>query len=140
MAVGATLLSAQEGSLVIIEEIDNGVHPSRAEDLIRQIQEIAKARKLQVLLTSHNPALLDALPDASLGDVLCCYRDPQNGDSRITRLSDLERYPELVAQGPLGRLMTKRVLDRFLKDQTSLDERKENALAWLNDLKEEVSK
>jgi predicted ATPase len=140
LAVGATLLSAPEGALVIIEEIDNGVHPSRAEGLIRQIQEITKERKLQILLTSHNPALLDALPDESLGDVLCCYRNPDNGDSQVIRLRDLERYPELVAQGPLGRLMTKRILDHFLKDQTTREERTENALLWLNELKKEVSK
>jgi hypothetical protein len=29
LAVAAALLSAPAGSLVVIEEIDNGVHPSR---------------------------------------------------------------------------------------------------------------
>ncbi|MGD8401498.1 MAG: AAA family ATPase [Bacillota bacterium] len=140
LAVGATLLSAPEGSLVIIEEIDNGVHPSRAHNLIKQIREIVKERKLQVLLSSHNPAMLDALPDDALGDVLCCYRDLQEGDSRVTRLRDLELYPELVAQGPLGRLMTQRILDRFLKDKTTAEQRKQNALDWLRDLQDEVSK
>lgn len=139
LAVGATLLSAPEGSLVIIEEIDNGVHPSRAESLVLQIKKISKARSLRVLLTTHNPALIDALPDDSLGDVLCCYRDPDEGDSRIVRLGDLDRYPELVAQGPLGQLMTKRVLDRFLKDKSTSEERKKAALDWLDDLEKRVS-
>lgn len=139
LAVGATLLSAPEGALVIIEEIDNGIHPSRAENLVKQIKRISVGRNLRVLLTSHNPALLDALPDDSLGDVLCCYRDPEDGDSRIVRLGDLDRFPELVAQGPLGQLMTKRVLDRFLKDKTSPEERKQAALSWLEKLKQEVS-
>jgi len=139
LAVGATLLSAPRGSLVVIEEIDNGVHPSRAESLIRQIIKISKTRKLRVLLTSHNPALLDALPDESLGDVLCCYRDPEEGDSRIVRLGDLDRYPELVAQGPLGQLMTKRVLDRFIKDKSKPEERQKSALSWLDEFKKGVS-
>ncbi|BBH39577.1 hypothetical protein myaer102_21110 [Microcystis viridis NIES-102] len=43
------------------EEIDNGVHPSRADNLVKQIREIALERKLRVLITSHNPALLDAV-------------------------------------------------------------------------------
>ncbi len=140
LAIGATLLSAQEGSLVIVEEIDNGVHPSRAESLIRQIRHIIETRNLQVLLSSHNPALLDALPDESLGDVLCCYRDQTQGDSRVVRLQDLERYPELVAMGPLGQAMTKRILDRFIKDKTTRQERSEDALAWLDEFKKEVSK
>jgi len=139
LAVGATLLAAPYGSLVIIEEIDNGVHPSRAEGLIKQIIKISEKRDLRVLLTSHNPALLDALPYDSLGDVLCSFRDPEVGDSRIVRLGDLDRYPELVAQGPLGQLMTKQVLDRFIKDKTTPEEQKQAALSWLEELKEEVS-
>ena len=135
LAIGATLLTAPTGALVIIEEIDNGVHPSRADTLVRQLQAIASERKLRVLLTSHNPALLDALPDSALADVVACYRDPEEGDSRLVRIGDLDRYPELVAQGPLGQLMTRRVLDRFLKDVTTSEDRKARALSWLEDLK-----
>ncbi len=138
LAVGATLLSAPRGSLVIIEEIDNGVHPSRAESLVLQIRKISEGRNLRVLLTTHNPALIDGLPDDLLGDVLCCYRDPDEGDSRIVRLGDLDRYPELVAQGPLGQLMTKRVLDRFLKDKSTPEERKKASLDWLDNLEKGV--
>jgi predicted ATPase len=139
LAIAATLLTAPEGSLVNIEEIDNGVHPSRAKKLIQGVKQIAELRKLRVLLTSHNPALLNALPDESLGNVLCCYRDPDVGDSRIVQLKKLDRYPELIARGPLGHLMTQGVLDRFLKDTTTDEERKKNALAWLDNLKDEVS-
>ena len=134
LAVGAALLTAPQGALVVIEEIDNGVHPSRAELLVRQIRRIATERGLRVLLTSHNPALLDALPDESLADVVCCYRDPAEGDSRLVRLGDMARYPELVAQGPLGQLMTRRVLDRFLKDNTTPEQRQAQALDWLASL------
>lgn len=116
LAVAAALLSVPEGSMVVIEEIDNGVHPSRAESLLDRIQAVAKQRALRVLLTTHNPALLDAIPTESIPDVVACYRDPEQGDSRLTRLQDLERYPDLVAQGPIGRLVTKGILDRFLKN------------------------
>lgn len=139
LAIGATLLTAPSGALVIIEEIDNGVHPSRADTLVRQLQTIASERKLRVLLTSHNPALLDALPDSALADVVACYRDPEEGDSRLVRLGDLNRYPELVAQGPLGQLMTRRVLDRFLNDDTTSEDRKKNALSWLEQLKQSTT-
>ncbi|GKW50802.1 AAA family ATPase [Halomonas sp. NCCP-2165] len=138
LAVGAALLSAPEGALLVIEEVDNGVHPSRADVLVRQIRDVASERSLRVLMTSHNPALLDALPDASLADVLCCYRDTHQGDSRLVRLGDMERYSELVAQGPLGQLMTRKVLERFLKDDTSPEQRRDAALAWLEQLKQDT--
>jgi hypothetical protein len=79
---------------------------------------------------------MDALPDGALADVVACYRDPEEGDSRLIRLGDLDRYPELVAQGPLGQLMTRRVLDRFLKDSTTEEERKAQALDWLAGLRQ----
>ncbi|MGK5095514.1 AAA family ATPase [Deltaproteobacteria bacterium TL4] len=136
LAIGATLLTAPQGALVIIEEIDSGVHPSRAGALVQQIQQIATQRELRVLLTSHNPALLDSLPDNALGDVLCCFRDLEEGDSKLIRLGDLDRYSELVAQGPLGQLMTRRVLERFLKDNTSSEQRQKEAMKWLQQLKQ----
>jgi hypothetical protein len=131
LAVAAAMLSAPEGSLVVIEEIDNGVHPSRAHHLLRRIQSIAEARKLRVLLTTHNPALLDALPDVAVPHAVFCYRDPDDGSSRLVRLSDLPDYPELIAQGPLGQLLTTGVLDRFVKHHPGPDERKRRALDWL---------
>lgn len=126
LAIAAALLSVPEGSMVVIEEIDNGVHPSRAELLLSNIQAIATRRKLRVLLTTHNPALLDAIPIESIPHVVACYRDPQQGDSRLMRLQDLESYPELVAQGPVGRLVTKGILDRFLKNPPTLEQKKKS--------------
>src|SRR5882724_10551429 len=77
LAVAAALLSVPEGSLVVIEEIDNGVHPSRAELLLGNVQRIARQRQLRVLLTTHNPALLDAIPAEAVPDTVACYRDPE---------------------------------------------------------------
>ena len=135
LAVAAALLSAPGGSLVIIEEIDNGVHPSRAGILLENIQAAARERGARVLLTSHNPALLDALPAQAVPDVICCYRDPAAGDSRLVRLEDLRGYPELVAQGPLGQLMTKGIIDRYLKQQVDAAQRRAKNLEWLDSLR-----
>jgi predicted ATPase len=44
LAIASAMLSAPENSLVVIEEIDNGVHPSRARHLLEQIQKIATDR------------------------------------------------------------------------------------------------
>lgn len=131
LAIAAAMLSAAEGSLVVIEEIDNGVHPSRAQHLLDQIQAIARQRSLRVLLSTHNPALLDALPDSAIPDVVFCYRDPRDGSSRLARLQDIPDYPELVAQGALGHLMTSGILERFVKFHPGTEERKARSLAWL---------
>jgi predicted ATPase len=138
LGIAAALFSAEPGSTIVIEEIDNGVHPSRAETLLRNIERVAKERELRVLLTTHNPALLDWLPTDAIPHVVCAYRDPDEGDSRLVRLEDLTSYPELIARGPLGQLMTRGVLDYFLKHQRSPEEKEEQTQRWLEALKAQV--
>lgn len=131
LSIGAALLSAPEGSLVVIEEIDNGVHPSRARHLLAQIRALAESRRLRVLMTTHNPALLDALPDNSIGDVVFCYRSPDDGSSKMLRLEDHDEFPELMGQGTLGDLLTEGVIDRYAKLRRLPSERTEAARRWL---------
>lgn len=136
LSIGAALLSVPEGTLVVIEEIDNGVHPSRAEHLLKNIREVAKERGLRVLLTTHNPAMLDTLPVSALPGVTVCYRDPESGESQLLRLSDLHTYPSLIARGPLGQLVTKGILDRYVKADEDEDERTRKALSWVDSLRD----
>lgn len=136
LAVAAALLSAEPGSLVVIEEIDSGVHPSRAKRLLSNIHETASRRNLRVLLTTHNPALMDAVPDEAIGDVACCYRDPDEGHSRIMHIKDLHEAPEVLAQGPLGQVVTQGILDRYLKDKRTPEQKKQQKLQWLQSLRE----
>ncbi|ASM78366.1 hypothetical protein VITFI_CDS2589 [Vitreoscilla filiformis] len=135
LAIAAAMLSAPQGSLVVIEEIDNGVHPSRAHHLLERLRTLAQQRQLRVLLSTHNPALLDALPDAAVPDVVFCYRDPADGASRLVRLSDVPDVPELLVQGPLGRLMSTGILDRFIKQHPGPETRRQQARAWLASLR-----
>ena len=138
LAIAAAVLSAAPGGFVVIEEIDNGVHPSRAAKLLDQVSRIAKTRDLRVLISSHNPALLDALPDDAAPHVVFCYRHPEDGSSRLVRLMELPDYPELVAQGSVGHLMTQGTIERFVKEHPGPEERKRRAHAWLNELRQQT--
>lgn len=135
LAIAAAMLSAPEGSLVVIEEIDNGVHPSRARHLLDSIRLIAERRGLRVLLSTHNPALLDALPDVAVPDVVFCYRDPDSGASKLVKMNSIPDVPELLVQGPLGHLMTSGALERFVKTHKGSEDRKQKAKAWLESLR-----
>lgn len=136
LAITAALLSATEGSLVVIEEIDNGVHPNRAQHLLASIRDIAEQRKLRVLLSTHNPALMDALPDAALKDVVFCFRDPKEGDSQLVRLGSMYDFPSLIFQGPLGQLVSRGIVDRFVKSPHTPEDIKQQAMEWLSRLQE----
>ncbi|MHC5833239.1 MAG: AAA family ATPase, partial [Nostoc sp.] len=75
IAILTALLTRPEASQLVIEEIDNGLHPSRAELLVRILREIGTERKIDILLTTHNPALLDALGPEIVPFVVVAHRD-----------------------------------------------------------------
>ena len=134
LAIATALLSVSTGSTLVIEEIDNSIHPSRAHDILSLMRQYAEERGLKLLLSTHNPALMDAIPDEALADVVFCYRDPQQGDSRLVRLGDLDDYVGLVVQGSLGDLVTRGIVERFVKHPKTKEEKKKQALDWLNQM------
>jgi predicted ATPase len=117
IAILTALLTRPEGSQLVIEEIDNGLHPSRAELLVRILREIGSKRKIDILLTTHNPALLDALGPEIVPFVVVAHRDSETGESKLTLLEDIENLPLLLASGTLGRLATKGAIERSLADK-----------------------
>jgi hypothetical protein len=116
IAILTALLTRPEGSQLVIEEIDNGLHPSRAELLVKILREIGSKRKIDVLLTTHNPALLDALGPEIVPFVVVAHRDSETGESKLTLLEDIENLPLLLASGSLGRLATKGAIEKSLSD------------------------
>ncbi|MFO1382083.1 MAG: ATP-binding protein [Moraxella sp.] len=61
LAIATALLSVSTGSTLVIEEIDNSIHPSRAHDILSLMRQYAEERGLKLLLSTHNPALMDAI-------------------------------------------------------------------------------
>ena len=117
LAIITALLSKESGSMVLIEEVDNGIHPNRAKGLIEAISDIAKERNIDVLITTHNPALLNAIGRDELAGVVVCYRDAETGSSEFIQFLDIEKYPELMAKGKLGDLLTKDELTKAIKTE-----------------------
>ena len=134
LAIATALLSVSTGSTLVIEEIDNSIHPSRAHDILSLMRQYAEERGLKLLLSTHNPALMDAIPDEALADVVFCYRDPRQGDSRLLRLGDLDDYVGLVVQGSLGDLVKRGIVERFVKHPKTKEEKKKQALDWLKQM------
>lgn len=114
LAILTALLTRPEGSNLIIEEVDNGLHPSRAKLLLEMLREIAVERNIDVLVTTHNPALLDAMTPDYLGFITVAHRNPQ-GYSELTLLDELDALPKLLASGGVGYLATTGKLDQAIE-------------------------
>jgi predicted ATPase len=114
LAILTALMTRPRGSLLVIEEVDNGLHPSRAGLLLEMLREIGGQQGVDVLVTTHNPALLDAMGTEMVPYITVAHRDPMTGHSVLTLLEDIERLPKLLAQGPIGRLSSQGLIEESL--------------------------
>jgi predicted ATPase len=130
LAVLTALETVKIGSRIIIEEFDNGLHPSRVKILVQAMEDCCARRKLNLLVTTHNPATLNALSVKQLDGVVLCHWNKTTHASDLLRLSELPYHDELLSQGQLGDLVTRQVIDTYLAPNFEQD-RKEKALAWL---------
>jgi hypothetical protein len=132
LALLTALEVCDDGARLVIEEFDNGIHPSRIRGLIDAMVESARARKLRLIVTTHNPATMNALPRECLEGVVLTDWSPSSG-SRLVPLPELEGVDELLATGRLGDLVTRRTVEQYLKPR-SLEERDTAAEGWLEAL------
>lgn len=51
-----------DGALVLIDDVEAGLHPWSQQLLMLHLQELALRRDLQVIVTSHSPTVLDSVP------------------------------------------------------------------------------
>lgn len=56
------LQETPEGSLIVIEEIELGLHPEALTKLARHLQEVMWEKRLQMIVSTHSRDFLDAVP------------------------------------------------------------------------------
>lgn len=59
------LQSLPSQSLLIIDEVENSLHPQAQRRFVRHLLHLARVRKLQVILSTHSPFVLDELPESA---------------------------------------------------------------------------
>jgi predicted ATPase len=108
------LSTSPRGSLLVLEEPDVGLHPSRIRLLAELLEGIAAKRGVQVIATTHSPTLLAHLSSDALGNTIAFGRDPESGDTVCSRLSDLPHYPILRDAKDVEHLISTGWLERAL--------------------------
>lgn len=133
LAVLTAVATSPEGSRVVVEEFDNGLHPSCVSALVAAVAEMGHRRSVNVVLTTHNPVTLDSLTDDQQQGVVVAFRSLKDGSSQLRRLVNLPRHDELLERGTLGGLVTRRIIDQYLGDD--LDQvRAKQMRRWLEEL------
>lgn len=97
VAIFALLESDRRPSLLVIEEIENGLDPWTLEHVLDALREVSG--EIQILLTTHSPFLLDHVQPE---EVIHVRRE--KGDTtyeHVSDLADVARYAQVLAPGAM---------------------------------------
>ena len=118
---------------LVIEELENGLHPSQATQILDLVRQATQEDASRVIFTTHSPALLSALGPEDHQYVIVCSRDRDTGLSHLRKLPEVDGYPSLMAQGDLGTVVTSGLLEQPrpapARDFTEFDQAHGNRLA-----------
>lgn len=96
----ALVCSSPNGSLIVIEEVELGLHPEAIRRLARALISIARSKKLQIVVSTHSEIFLDELPRQARVLLSRCGADLEVTESPTTRLcvGDMSglAHPELL--------------------------------------------
>lgn len=62
----AAIEAAGDNALILIEEIENGLHPIATRRMVEYLIEVARRKSCQVIFTTHSNDALDPLPSISI--------------------------------------------------------------------------
>ncbi|MDE2788629.1 MAG: AAA family ATPase [Chloroflexota bacterium] len=106
LAILATLLNEESGGVYFFEDIDSGIHSNRLWLLIDLIERQTARGTIQVITTTHSPALLGWMNDTTFQHTSVVFRDEYSADGIIRPVSELPNIRELRETQGLGRLIT----------------------------------
>ena len=100
------LRTAEPGSVILIEDIEAGLHPTRIRLLVEYLEAVTHERQIQVIATTHSPVVLQWLSDESLRNAIVFGRVPDHEGTIMRRLGDLPHFDEVVQRKGIDELFT----------------------------------
>ena len=104
LALVSALLSPDTGRLFFFEEFDNGIHPTRLHLLLQLVTQACEQQNVQVIGTTHNPAMLAFLDRDARKAALLVVREEGEPTSRVIPIVDLPDLNRILDKQDLGRL------------------------------------
>jgi len=125
LAIIAALLGPEHANLYVIEELENGIHPTRIDLLLQLIEQSVAAENVQVMATTHSPQLLRLLNEETFKSASVVYRHEGRPEAEITQVKDIPYVNEVLERKDLGRLFE----SGWLEDSLSFAETWEDGLS-----------
>jgi predicted ATPase len=102
LGVAGALLGTDPARFYFFEEMENGIHPNRAHLLINLLQASTRKGAIQVVGTTHSPALLNFLDAQALRDASLVYR--AGSVSKIRSFADIPALSQIKPETRPGEL------------------------------------
>lgn len=113
-------VQSHNGSLLLLDEIENGINPQIIEQLVDTLVEA----KTQVIVTTHSPMILNYLDDNIARKGVQYVYKSLRAQTRVRRFFDIPRINEkLVIMGP-GEAFIDTDLQLLTNENIQLDEKK----------------
>jgi predicted ATPase len=104
LAVAAALLMPDSGRFFFFDELDNGIHPTRLHLLLQLAKQTCRQNGVQVVGSTHNPAMLTFLDEEELTHARLIVRNEETHESEVHKILDLPDIKRILARKDLGRL------------------------------------
>lgn len=108
-------------SILLLDEIENGLHPRLLGGLVAMLEELARSEKTQVIVTTHSPITLNYVPSPEAALLVTRAR---GGDVRVTPMSETRNFQRLREHFELGELWYNVGEDRLKPEPSQSSRRK----------------
>lgn len=73
-------ISQMQDALILIDEVDTGLHPYTQQQVMLELQRVALRQRLQIIVASHSPVILDSVPPEAR---IFLERDDETAEVRL---------------------------------------------------------
>ena len=101
IAISAMHELPEPPSVVMIDELENGLHPHLVGHVVEMLEELAAKTGIQVVGTSHSPIALNYVSDASHVVVVRRGKDGRSHAERLDRTGGFKRIGDRLDPGEL---------------------------------------
>lgn len=88
-------------SVLLLDEVENGLHPRLLGGLVAMLEELSRGGRTQVIVSTHSPITLNYVPSPEAALLVTRGR---GGDVSVTPMSETRNFERLRAHFELGEL------------------------------------
>ncbi len=95
-AIAAAFFQPDMPDILLIEEIEDGIHPTRLRLLMELLKSQSQGEGPQTFVTTHSPFVLAWLKPEDYKTTFLFQRDEASGTTTVTPLSEIPRFMDVV--------------------------------------------